>query len=82
MVPRTQVENPHDNGRGNHGSTTQKSLKIQVKWHLSTKFSSPAARLKGLRLGDMLANPKSATLTVSIVPVDPANGVAIPGESA
>ena len=32
-------------------------LKNQLKWHFRPKFSSPAARYKGLRLGDRAGQP-------------------------
>ena len=42
----------HDRGLDEHSSPTQKSLKNQGKRPFRPKFSSPAARCKGLRLGD------------------------------
>ena len=51
---------------------------LQYNASLASKFSSPAARLKGLRLG---ASPESATLAVTIIPVSPAVGVKTPGSA-
>ena len=44
----------------------KKHSKLQYNGSLGPKFSSPAARFKGLRLG---ASPESATLAVTIIPV-------------
>ena len=41
-----------------HSSTTQKSLKFQGKRHFGPTLSSPAARQKGLRLGDCAGQPR------------------------
>ena len=57
----------YDQGLDEHNSLTQKSLKNQGKRPFGSKFSSPAARYKGLRLGDGAASPESATLTVTII---------------
>ena len=48
----------HDLGLDDHRSNTQKSLKIAVKRLLVPNFSSPAAREKGLRLGDCVTKPR------------------------
>ena len=48
----------HDMGLDDHRSNTQKSLKFAVKWLLGPKFSSPAARFKGLRLGERGRQPR------------------------
>ena len=57
--------------------TYSNPLKIAVKRLPDPKFSSPAARFKGLRLG---ASPESATLAVTIIPVSLAvSGSGYPG---
>ena len=48
----------HDIGLDDHRSNTQKSIKFAVKWLLGPKFSSPAARFKGLRLGGRSRQPR------------------------
>ena len=78
----TYGSNPYDIGLGQHGSQTQKPLKIAVKQHLAAKFSSPAARFEGLRLGDCARQPQIGYPGRHHHPRQPGSGSRRPGVHA